>query len=159
MILFCALLQMQWCSFKESDFKAGICFRGQLKCVCFHRSLPNFWIQYPLNPLTLQFAHVDCPCSRSGISDGCCSSKLPGSCFNTAVSPLCLKCFFLISPLICKYIGLRAVHVYKQRIGTSWACWAETEEWRYGDELNGMAYKVWSFLKRCWLGVLLERGK
>lgn len=117
MILFCAFLPVQWCSFKDGDLNTGICFGGQLKCVCFYRSLPKFWIQYPLKPLALLFARVDCSCSRSGISGGwCCSSKLLGSCwancFNTAVFPQCLKCFFLISSLICKYTGLRTVHIY-----------------------------------------------
>lgn len=115
MILFCALLQVQWCSFKDSDFNTEICFGGQLKCVHFHRSLPKFWIQYPLNPLVFGVHVLTVLGPGVGSVVGAASLKLPCwvNCFNTAFLPLCLKFFFLISPLICK---LRTVHIYKPEL-------------------------------------------
>ena len=41
-ILFCALVQMKWCSFKDSEVNTGICSRGQVKCVCLQGWLVNF---------------------------------------------------------------------------------------------------------------------
>lgn len=113
--LFCALVQMKWCSFKDGEVNAGICSGGRLKCLL---SGVTCYLLEPItsNPLTLQMAHVDCPYYRTGLKpEGsvfrcCISSKLlPDFFLHCSLFSLWLKYFFLIALLICKYTGLGTV--------------------------------------------------